>query len=31
MLATAKDPLLFSGRDVHGPTFHDEHANVSFE
>jgi NAD(P)-dependent dehydrogenase (short-subunit alcohol dehydrogenase family) len=31
MLATAKDPLLFSGRDVHGPSFHDEHANVSFE
>ena len=24
MLATAKDPMIFSGRDVHGPTFHAE-------
>ena len=31
MLATAKDPMFFSGRDVHGPTFHAEHANVRFE
>jgi len=30
-LATAKDPLFFSGRDVHGPTFHAEHARVHFE
>src|SRR4029453_1302527 len=26
MLATADDPMFFSGRDVHGPTFHAEHA-----
>ncbi len=31
MLATAKDPLYFSGRDVHGPTFYAEHALVRFE
>jgi NAD(P)-dependent dehydrogenase (short-subunit alcohol dehydrogenase family) len=31
MLATARDPLFFSGRDVHGPTFHAEHALVRFE
>jgi len=31
MLATAKDPMVFTGRDVHGPTFHDEHAQVRFE
>jgi NAD(P)-dependent dehydrogenase (short-subunit alcohol dehydrogenase family) len=31
MLATATDPLWFSGRDVHGPTFHAEHARVRFE
>jgi NAD(P)-dependent dehydrogenase (short-subunit alcohol dehydrogenase family) len=31
MLATAKDPLYFSGRDVHGPTFHAEHALVRFD
>src|SRR5690349_13855450 len=31
MLATAKDPMWFSGRDVHGPTFHAEHALVRFE
>jgi NAD(P)-dependent dehydrogenase (short-subunit alcohol dehydrogenase family) len=30
MLATAKDPLVFSGRDIHGPTFHEDHANVQF-
>jgi NAD(P)-dependent dehydrogenase (short-subunit alcohol dehydrogenase family) len=29
-LATARDPLWFSGRDVHGPTFHAEHALVDF-
>jgi NAD(P)-dependent dehydrogenase (short-subunit alcohol dehydrogenase family) len=31
MLATAKDPMLFSGRDIYGPTFHAEHAGVRFE
>jgi NAD(P)-dependent dehydrogenase (short-subunit alcohol dehydrogenase family) len=31
MLATAKDPMIFSGRDLHGPTFHAEHAQVTFE
>jgi NAD(P)-dependent dehydrogenase (short-subunit alcohol dehydrogenase family) len=31
MLATAKDPLLFSGKDLYGPGFYAEHANVSFE
>ncbi len=31
MLATAADPMVFSGRDVHGPTFHAEHAGVRFE
>jgi len=31
MLATAKHPLLFSGKDIYGPGFHAEHANVSFE
>ncbi len=30
MLATADDPMLFSGRDVHGPTFHAEHAGTRF-
>ena len=30
MLATARDPLVFSGRDLYGPTFHDDHANVQF-
>jgi NAD(P)-dependent dehydrogenase (short-subunit alcohol dehydrogenase family) len=30
MLATADDPMWFSGRDVHGPTFHTEHAIVRF-
>jgi NAD(P)-dependent dehydrogenase (short-subunit alcohol dehydrogenase family) len=31
MLATAKDPLYFSGKDIYGPAFHAEHANVRFE
>jgi NAD(P)-dependent dehydrogenase (short-subunit alcohol dehydrogenase family) len=31
MLATARYPLFFSGRNVHGPTFHAEHARVRFE
>ena len=30
MLATAEDPMFFSGRDVHGPTFHAEHALTRF-
>jgi NAD(P)-dependent dehydrogenase (short-subunit alcohol dehydrogenase family) len=30
MLATADDPMFFSGRDVHGPTFHAEHAITRF-
>lgn len=30
MLATARDPMFFSGRDVHGPTFFAEHALVDF-
>jgi NAD(P)-dependent dehydrogenase (short-subunit alcohol dehydrogenase family) len=30
MLATADDPMFFSGRDVHGPTFHAEHALTRF-
>lgn len=30
MLATAQDPMWFSGRDVHGPTFHAEHALTRF-
>jgi NAD(P)-dependent dehydrogenase (short-subunit alcohol dehydrogenase family) len=30
MLATADDPMWFSGRDVHGPTFHTEHAITRF-
>jgi NAD(P)-dependent dehydrogenase (short-subunit alcohol dehydrogenase family) len=30
MLATAKDPMIFSGRDIHGPTFYAEHAQVQF-
>jgi NAD(P)-dependent dehydrogenase (short-subunit alcohol dehydrogenase family) len=28
MLATAKDPMFFTGRDVHGPTFFSEHTLV---
>ncbi len=31
MLATAADPMFFSGRDVHGPTFYAEHALTRFE
>lgn len=31
MLATAKDPMYFSGRDIHGPTFYAEHALASFD
>jgi NAD(P)-dependent dehydrogenase (short-subunit alcohol dehydrogenase family) len=31
MLATARDPMVFSGRDVHGPTFYAEHAGVGFD
>ena len=30
-LATAKDPLYFSGRDIHGPSFYTEHELVNFE
>ena len=30
MLATARDPMFFSGRDVHGPTFFAEHSLVDF-
>ncbi|HVO25492.1 MAG TPA: SDR family oxidoreductase [Candidatus Margulisiibacteriota bacterium] len=29
MLATAKDPLYFSGRDIHGPSFYAEHELVN--
>jgi NAD(P)-dependent dehydrogenase (short-subunit alcohol dehydrogenase family) len=31
MLATAKDPMVFTGKDLHGPTFHAEHAQVRFD
>jgi NAD(P)-dependent dehydrogenase (short-subunit alcohol dehydrogenase family) len=31
MLATAKDPLFFTGKDVYGPTFHEEHRLVDFD
>jgi len=31
MLATAKDPLHFSGRDIFGPGFHSDHEQVRFE
>src|SRR5206468_3714857 len=31
MLATAKDPMYFSGKDVYGPAFHTEHALVRFD
>jgi NAD(P)-dependent dehydrogenase (short-subunit alcohol dehydrogenase family) len=31
MLATAHDPLVFSGRDVYGPTFFEDHAQVRFD
>jgi NAD(P)-dependent dehydrogenase (short-subunit alcohol dehydrogenase family) len=30
MLATATDPMVVSGRDIHGPTFHAEHAVTRF-
>jgi len=31
MLATARDPLVFTGKDLHGPTFHAEHEVADFE
>src|SRR5215468_185820 len=31
MLATAADPMYFSGKDVYGPAFHAEHALVRFD
>jgi len=31
MLATAHDPLVFSGRDIYGPTFFEDHAQVRFD
>lgn len=31
MLATAKDPLYFSGKDIYGPGFYSEHELVQFE
>lgn len=31
MLATARDPMFFSGRDIHGPTFFEEHRLIDFE
>jgi len=31
MLATATDPMHFSGKDIYGPAFHAEHALVRFE
>jgi len=31
MLATAKDPMFFSGKDIYGPTFYEEHALVRFD
>jgi NAD(P)-dependent dehydrogenase (short-subunit alcohol dehydrogenase family) len=31
MLATAKDPLYFSGKDIYGPGFHKEHEVVDFD
>ena len=31
MLATAKDPMYFSGKDVYGPGFHAEHSLVRFD
>lgn len=31
MLATASDPMLFSGKDIYGPRFYAEHAGVRFE
>jgi NAD(P)-dependent dehydrogenase (short-subunit alcohol dehydrogenase family) len=31
MLATAKDPLYFSGKDIYGPGFYADHEQVRFE
>ena len=31
MLASARDPLHFSGRDIYGPTFYADHARTDFE
>ena len=31
MLATARDPMFFSGRDLRGPEFHAEHEQVTFD
>src|SRR5215470_6610277 len=31
MLATAADPMYFSGKDVYGPSFHAEHVLVRFD
>src|SRR5437667_6225220 len=31
MLATAKDPMYFSGKDIYGPGFHADHAPVPFD
>jgi NAD(P)-dependent dehydrogenase (short-subunit alcohol dehydrogenase family) len=31
MLATAKDPMFFTGKDIFGPAFHAEHALVRFD
>jgi NAD(P)-dependent dehydrogenase (short-subunit alcohol dehydrogenase family) len=31
MLATAKNPMYFSGKDIYGPGFHAEHALVHFD
>jgi NAD(P)-dependent dehydrogenase (short-subunit alcohol dehydrogenase family) len=31
MLATARDPMYFSGKDVYGPAFHAEHSLVRFD
>jgi NAD(P)-dependent dehydrogenase (short-subunit alcohol dehydrogenase family) len=31
MLATARDPMFFSGRDLRGPEFHAEHEQVRFD
>ena len=31
MLATAKDPLYFSGKDIYGPGFYAEHEQVRFD
>ena len=31
MLATAAEPLYFSGKDIYGPAFHQEHRLVRFD